>query len=166
MYLWQKSKQGCLSEVMKHYRAPTDLEKTTSNSTIIPNLEVPYHQCPLGPDDFIEFKAAYKKSFHKTKKWPHTHAKIHRFTQLTREESIHALQLFLYSAYDHNLKTVLVIHGKGKHSTDGSWIKNDVHHSIQEHPLVIAACSASLKDGGTGSLYVRLKSKKNGDMNE
>ena len=163
----EKQNKDVFLEVMKYYRAPSDFEKTTFNSTIIPNLEVPYHQCPLGPDDFIEIQGSLqKKVFIKLKNGQIPIQKSIDLHQLTREESAHALQLFLYSAYDHNLKTVLVIHGKGKHSTDGSWIKNDVYQIIQDHPLVIAACSASLKDGGTGSLYVRLKSKKNGDINE
>lgn len=58
-------------------------------------------------------------------------------------------------------RVLLVVHGQGRHSEGGIGVLGDcVVRALTEGgaaPLVLAFCSASLKQGGTGALLVRLK---------
>ncbi len=70
------------------------------------------------------------------------------------------LQEFLFNAKQHALRCVLVIHGKGINSKDGTAVlKNHTRHWLMQHPLVLAYCDATPKHGGTGAVLVLLKSK-------
>lgn len=56
------------------------------------------------------------------------------------------------------LRCVCVIHGKGRSSQQRQPVlKNLVNSWLRQHPAVLAFCSASAKDGGTGAVYVLLK---------
>ncbi len=69
----------------------------------------------------------------------------------------HLIQ-FLHTAQQQNQRCVLVIHGKGQHSTENHPIlKNKVNNWLRQYPIVLAFYSALPKDGGNGALYVLLK---------
>lgn len=56
---------------------------------------------------------------------------------------------------------VRVIHGKGHRSNDNKPVlKTHVNHWLSEHDRVLAFHSAKPKDGGTGAVYVLLKTQK------
>lgn len=69
------------------------------------------------------------------------------------------LQLFLHDALHHGLRCVLVIHGKGLNSRDGEAVlKLRTRHWLMQHPAVLAYCDAPLNEGGSGAVWVLLRS--------
>jgi len=55
---------------------------------------------------------------------------------------------------------VRIIHGKGHRSNDNKPVlKTQVNHWLSEHERVLAFHSAKAKDGGTGAVYVLLKTQ-------
>lgn len=74
-----------------------------------------------------------------------------------------ATNLISFIKYQHqiNNKIILIIHGKsGKHHSPPV-IKNLVNNLLRQIPEVLAFHSAKPGDGGTGAVYVLLKSNKN-----
>lgn len=69
-----------------------------------------------------------------------------------------ALQNFINRCYLHEKRCVLVIHGKGYNSeASAPVLKNLVNMRLRQLKKVIAFCSSTPKDGGTGSVYVLIK---------
>lgn len=75
---------------------------------------------------------------------------------LTVAETRQHLHLFINDCIAQQLRTVLVIHGKGFQSTGGGKLKSNIVNWLKQSSRVLAACSALKQDGGTGALYVRL----------
>ena len=55
------------------------------------------------------------------------------------------------------LSCLLIIHGKGLHSTQGATLKEFTAAYLKTRPSVKAYCSAQQRDGGSGALYVLVK---------
>ena len=65
---------------------------------------------------------------------------------------------FLQFSTRHSLRCVHIIHGKGYRSPDSYPIlKNKVDGWLRQHPDVLAFCSSTPTDGGTGAIYVLLR---------
>lgn len=67
------------------------------------------------------------------------------------------VQQFLLDAWQHNLRTVLITHGKGVHSPVPGVMKSYVMHWLEESDLVLAWHSAQPRHGGTGATYVLVR---------
>ena len=68
---------------------------------------------------------------------------------------------FIEDCRRHHLRTVLVIHGKGfRSSGTRPVLKSMVNNWLRQHQAVMAFCSAQPADGGSGALYVLLKSAR------
>lgn len=81
----------------------------------------------------------------------------------TLESAEEALEDFLNECLEQQYRHLLIIHGKGTLAI----LKNHVRRYLEDHPQVLAFCSAKPKDGGTGAVYVLLKRQKYpGDDNE
>ena len=66
---------------------------------------------------------------------------------------------FLLNAKRNHLSCVRIIHGKGKRSRHkGPVLKTKVNHWLRQREDVLAFCSARSVDGGTGAVYVLLRS--------
>ena len=79
---------------------------------------------------------------------------LHGLTQArARAEIDRALLDFHYAG----LACLLIIHGKGLGSSKGPVLKKFTSAYLKTLPQVRAYCSASLRDGGTGALYVLLR---------
>lgn len=79
----------------------------------------------------------------------------------TIAEAKHALWFFLQNCLEANMRHVIVIHGKGRHSEEQkATIKDAVDCWLRQMPEVLAFCSAQSKDGGRGALYILLKRRK------
>ncbi|OGT65197.1 MAG: hypothetical protein A3J38_09665 [Gammaproteobacteria bacterium RIFCSPHIGHO2_12_FULL_45_9] len=76
---------------------------------------------------------------------------------MTRAEALQVMQEFVSHCLATHKRWALVIHGKGSAKQAKPVLKNQVIDWLQEHPSVLAFCSAKPKDGGTGALYVLLK---------
>ena len=74
-------------------------------------------------------------------------------------EARELLEEFLRDCRAEGLRCVRVIHGKGLGSRDGhAVLKWEVDSWLRQHDGVMAFCTAQPRDGGTGAVYVLLKS--------
>ncbi|MFC0269205.1 Smr/MutS family protein [Kushneria aurantia] len=74
------------------------------------------------------------------------------------ERARHELEDFLREARDNRARCVLVVHGKAwSGATRYPVIKSHVNAWLRELPEVLAFCSATNRDGGTGAVYVLLR---------
>ena len=81
---------------------------------------------------------------------------------LTRFEADESLEQFIAESLRHSLSCVLIIHGKGYRSKDGqSVLKQFTHQWLKEVAAVKAFCSAQPRHGGSGAVYVLLKTSNN-----
>ncbi|MDN3558010.1 Smr/MutS family protein [Halomonas maura] len=79
----------------------------------------------------------------------------------TLEEARSELEAFLSDALATQARCVLVVHGKAWGTTaDYPVIKSHVNAWLREWPSVLAFCSASEVDGGTGAVYVLLRRRR------
>ena len=75
------------------------------------------------------------------------------------EEAKQQLAIFLKECKIRSLACVLIIHGKGYGSKNNApVIKNKLNQWLRNHSMVWGFCSARPSDGGTGAIYVYLKS--------
>lgn len=75
----------------------------------------------------------------------------------TVDEARVAVSKFLTQALQQHLRVVKIIHGKG--AASGAILRNKVYQWLpQSHP-VLAFCSTIQSDGGTGAVYVLLRTK-------
>ncbi len=78
---------------------------------------------------------------------------------LTAVEARGALREFILESLDRRLTCVRVIHGKGRRSGPrGPVLKNVVNQWLQRTEAVLAFGSARAVDGGSGAIYVLLRS--------
>lgn len=76
------------------------------------------------------------------------------------EQARQQLESFLDDAQASNQRCVLVVHGKAwGASADYPVIKSHVNTWLREWPSVLAFCSATDADGGTGAVYVLLRKR-------
>jgi len=79
---------------------------------------------------------------------------------LTAAEARVVLADFIAECRSHGLRNVRVIHGKGFRSAGlQPVLKGMVNNWLRQHDGVLAFCSARQGDGGTGAVYVLLKSQ-------
>lgn len=94
---------------------------------------------------------------------PEAHLDLHG---RNAEQAFTALIWFIKSAYQKNLRTVLVVTGRGKNSPEGiGVIRNQLQAWLTKDPfkrVVMAFCTAQPSDGGPGAVYVLLRKHKKG----
>ncbi len=73
------------------------------------------------------------------------------------EQAEDILEDFFQDCLAQRSRYLLVIHGKGSRAI----LKNYVNRYLEDHPKVLAFCSAKPKDGGVGAVYVLLKKQQN-----
>lgn len=80
---------------------------------------------------------------------------------MTSDEAKISLVEFLHACRRANRRCVRIVHGKGKGSRDGRPVlKSKLNHWLRIRDEVLAFCSARLKDGGTGAVYVLLRQRR------
>ncbi|WP_332399022.1 DNA endonuclease SmrA [Vibrio metschnikovii] len=117
----------------------------------------------LKPDDIIEYKKAgiqdgvYKKL--RLGKYPlQARLDLHRKTlKQARDEVIH----FIAQCIKMDLRTVLIVHGRGERSTPQALMKSFVASWLTQIDEVQCAHSAQRFHGGSGAVYLLLKKSKN-----
>jgi DNA-nicking Smr family endonuclease len=79
---------------------------------------------------------------------------------MTGAEAKAALRTFIAECVERRVRCVRVVHGKGRRSGPrGPVLKNVVNHWLQRADDVLAFGSARAVDGGSGAIYVLLRSK-------
>jgi DNA-nicking Smr family endonuclease len=70
------------------------------------------------------------------------------------------LQEFLSEAIAHSLRCIHIIHGKGYHTQGGEGLlKHRTRHWLTQHPEVLAFCETPPRAGGSGAVWVLLKTR-------
>jgi len=78
---------------------------------------------------------------------------------LTQQEAHQLLLEFLVEQTSQRHRCILIVHGKGIGSLNNRPVlKNLVYNLLKNEPSVLAFSSAQPRDGGTGAVYVLLKS--------
>lgn len=80
---------------------------------------------------------------------------LHRMTVDEARKEVFA---FVQSCYQYELRTVLILHGKGERNADNvALLKSHLAVWLPQMDMVLAAHSAQKHHGGTGAVYVLLK---------
>lgn len=80
---------------------------------------------------------------------------LHGMTVVVAEKSLNS---FLESCLQSNYRCIRIIHGKGTGSANRKpVIKNRVNDWLRMNRNILAFCSAKANDGGTGAIYVLLR---------
>ncbi|MGC9423931.1 MULTISPECIES: DNA endonuclease SmrA [Vibrio] len=116
----------------------------------------------LKPDDVVEYKkdgvqdGVYKKL--RLGKYPiQARLDLHRKTlKQARDEVCH----FLAQCMRLDMRTILIIHGRGERSTPPAMIKSFVAHWLTQIDEVQCAHSAQRFHGGTGAVYILLRKSR------
>jgi len=83
---------------------------------------------------------------------------LHR---MTSDEARQATSAFLQIARQHGKRCIRIIHGKGLGSANKlPVLKIKVNHWLKQRDEVLAFCSALPVNGGTGAVYVLLRSNR------
>ena len=76
------------------------------------------------------------------------------------DEATHRLHRFLTSAATRKLRKILVIHGKGLHSSDGRPVLRDqIRSFLEDHPLAGQMGTPGREHGGAGATWVMVRQK-------
>lgn len=79
---------------------------------------------------------------------------------MTSEEAKTALRGFIDTSARAGLEKVLVIHGKGLHSEGAPVLKKATRDVLETHPLAGRFGEAAKEEGGSGAVWVLIRSKR------
>ena len=136
--------------------SPKPFRPTSATPHEIPDT-LSDHAAENAPDDFLD-NGLSRMTLRKLRRgnWP-----IQDTLDLhgnTGDAARKLLQEFLHAAAQHELRCVLVIHGKGMNSQSGEAVLRKLtRHWLTQHPNVLAYCNAQPKDGGSGAVLVLLR---------
>ena len=141
---------------------PTPRETLKDEQRVLEeSLEISSELDDLQPGDSLSFcrPGIQKSVFKKLRKGQYNigaELDLHGHTQA---EAQVALSKFIQTVREENIRCVRIIHGKGYGSSNqGPKIKPLVNKWLQKRNEILAFCSARPIDGGTGAVYVLLKS--------
>lgn len=132
--------------------AETDIAGETFSDMFAPDT--------VGNEEYLEYRGPgiQHKLFSKLR-----NGKVHIEAELdlhglTLNKAEPTLSQFLELCQQQQIRCVRIIHGKGWGSKDNKPVlKSKLNHWLRQSELVLAFCSATIEDGGTGALYVLLK---------
>lgn len=109
---------------------------------------------PCGVDDFLFFvrSGVQEKTIKRLRQGKMLMQMKLDLHGLTVAEAMERLEDFLFYAQKNNIRTALIIHGKGS-----AKIKSAVNTWLKNYSGTLAFCSAQAKDGGLGAVYLLLK---------
>lgn len=80
---------------------------------------------------------------------------------LNKQEATQLLLEFLDDSNESRPRCILIVHGKGMSSlSNHPVLKNLTFNLLKQHPNVLAFTSAQPRDGGSGAVYVLLKTAR------
>ncbi len=142
--------------------SPTPKETIKDEKRVMQeSLEVSLELEDLQPGDSLSFCRAgiQKNVFRKLKKGQYSISAELDLHGHTRFEAQEELARFISFAREENHRCIRIIHGKGYGSNNkGPIIKPLVNKWLRQRNEILAFCSARPCDGGTGAVYVLLKS--------
>ena len=121
---------------------------------------------PVGREDTMSYAApgTQKNVLKKLRKGHYGLDAAFDLHGMNSHEARQQLLLFLQRAVTKGYRCIHVVHGKGYRSSDPHPIlKNHLSYWLRQHNNVLAFCSAPLRDGGAGALYVLLQVSANSE---
>ncbi|MEI7668708.1 MAG: Smr/MutS family protein [Pseudomonadota bacterium] len=161
-----KRKPPILDEPIKKYRLLSDAEKDLWHKTITKNLDNEPEEIKEIKEVKVE-KNPITKSLKKNTKAIPSLINIKAINKIEASFDLHghtlknaysALHKFIISAHSKNIRTVLVITGKGKIQGNNT-IRSQLPYWLQETELknyVTSFSQAAVKHGGTGAWYIKI----------
>ena len=73
-------------------------------------------------------------------------------------DAIREIDSFLEQSHSRGLRKVLIVHGKGFHSTGEPVLKQAVWNHLERHRLAGSFGHPGIRDGGSGAVWVVIKS--------
>ena len=125
------------------------------------SLDVDLELEDMQPGDSLSFRGyrIRKNTFRKLKRGQYSIGAALDLHGMTIAEAKIALMEFIKASREKNIQCVQVIHGKGHGShNQAPKLKPMVNQWLQKREEILAFCSARPVDGGTGAVYVLLKS--------
>lgn len=115
---------------------------------------------PLGREDLMQFARSglQNKTLRNLRNGKYNVEATLDLHGQTVPEARESLVRFLSTCHQQSKRHVLIIHGKG-HGLEKPVLKNKLNHWLRQTDLVLAFCSATIRDGRSGSLYVLLKGR-------
>ena len=151
-------------EAMENIRIETINESETLSEDIVthwltPRGDIPTEQTHANTVLSFRRDGVQHKLFQQLQKGQLTHRSQIDLHGLTTTQASEAILKHLSSVLQSQANTTLIIHGKGAHNTDTdiSIMKSFVNNHLRKIPAVLAFCSATPQMGGTGAVFVLLK---------
>lgn len=139
-------------------QAAQDEKRIMQELLVSPNE---YEHEDMQPGDSLSFMqpGIQKQVFRKLKRGQYSIEAELDLHGLTRDEAQLQLNEFIVYVRDSGIRCVRIIHGKGYGSSNqGPVIKPLVNQWLRKRAEILAFCSARPVDGGTGAVYVLVKS--------
>ena len=76
---------------------------------------------------------------------------------LTSAEAISALDHFINKCRQEGVKKILIVHGKGIHSSDGPVLRNEIHNFLQTNPKIGQMGTPGRAEGGSGAVWAVIR---------
>jgi DNA-nicking Smr family endonuclease len=77
----------------------------------------------------------------------------------TAEDAGREIDRFLTNSYKAGLRKVIIVHGKGNHSSDGGVLAKIAAERVSKHPLAGDNALSKGADGGSGARWVILRQR-------
>lgn len=122
--------------------------------------------CWIGGDENISFSVAgvQPKILQKLKRGQFSIEARLDLHSLTATEAVNETELFIENCHKKNIKCVILIHGKGTLGQyDKPVLKNIINRHLRNMKNVIAFHSAKPKHGGSGAIYILIRSRSSYD---
>ncbi len=112
-----------------------------------------------GPHDPLEFRrdGVQYGVFRKLKQGGYALESRLDLHRMIVDEAREAVCTFINDCMEHDLRTLLILHGKGERSEVQARLKNCVAHWLKQLDAVQAYVSAQPQHGGSGAVYVLLR---------
>jgi DNA-nicking Smr family endonuclease len=156
-------KQPARADSRREQDDPASLQRRRAAAVLDPrpdpnplSTDVPMQ---FGPYDPLEFRrdGVQYGVFRKLKQGGYALESRLDLHRMTVEQARTALFQFIHDCLANDLRTVLVLHGKGERSETPARLKNCVAHWLKALDAVQAYASAQPQHGGSGAVYVLLR---------
>lgn len=145
---------------LKHKKmtpAKVNHDMSAYNGTLDRASEGNFDILPILPEDVLSYKthAISFNQFNKLRSGKVTYRNTIDLHKLTCEKAIESIRRFINNNYNNDINSCLIIHGKGQ-----GLVKAITEKTLLSCPKVLAFHSAIPRHGGTGAVYVLLKSQR------
>lgn len=169
--LFYKAIIGAKPLIQNKIRLSSPLCSSKVNEPVVPSpsqeklkLAESFHVPCVSAEEFISFKhpgLSHQILYTLRKGQYHIEAQLD-LHGMTVDKAQVSLEHFLQDCLDEGIRTVLIIHGKGR-QREQPILKNKLNRWLRKTTAVLAFCSATALHGNRGAIYVLLNHDKGGE---